>query len=652
MTAAVEVTDVARRFGSVQALCGVDLVVAPGEFFGLLGPNGAGKTTLISIIAGLTRADRGRARILGHDVVFDFREARRSLGVVPQELVFDPFFSVRETLEFQAGYFGLRRQDAWIDEILHHLDLTGKANANMRSLSGGMKRRVLVGQALVHKPPVIVLDEPTAGVDVELRQNLWAFIRKLNRDGHTIILTTHYLEEAEALCGRIAMLKAGRIVALDSTQNLLSRFAGITCRLAVSRVPASWQARVVRQEGHLYYIGLTSYAELEELLASLRTEGIAIDELALEETDLEQVFLRIMKNRGIRTKAMNEVAGRGWVALLHKELLRFWKVSFQTIAAPILTSLLYLLIFSHVLEGRVSVYEGRVSYTAFLVPGLVMMSVLQNSFANSSSSLIQSKITGNLIFVLLPPLSAADLFAAYVLGAMVRGLVVGLGVFLVTLVFAPALLAMPHPLWALAFALLRQRHPRHARAPRRDVGRQVRPARRVPELHHRAADVPVGRVLLDPLAAAVLAGTVARQSVLLYDRWLPLRLFRRFGRGAGFEPRRRRGRRAGTLRADAHACFTAAGSCALTSDRIRRWSLPNPCRSPSRSGLALRARRGPRRRPALRGAHRLARVRRPVQDQAAPARLRARWATACARKSTRCRCRRSPRSSGRERRDG
>jgi len=295
MHPAVEVVDVARRFGAVQALAGVDLAVAEGEFFGLLGPNGAGKTTLISILAGLTRADRGTARILGHDVVADFRAARRSLGVVPQELVFDPFFSVRETLEFQAGYFGLRRQGAWIDEILHHLDLTAKANANMRSLSGGMKRRVLVGQALVHKPPVIVLDEPTAGVDVELRQSLWRFIRKLNRDGHTIILTTHYLEEAEALCGRIAMLKAGRIVALDSTHNLLSRFAGLTCRVAAARMPAAWEPRVVRREGGNFYVGLASYAELETLLAALREDGIAIDELALEETDLEHVFLRIMK---------------------------------------------------------------------------------------------------------------------------------------------------------------------------------------------------------------------------------------------------------------------------------------------------------------------------------------------------------------------
>ena len=291
---AVEAVAIARRFGAVQALAGVDLVVREGEFFGLLGPNGAGKTTLISILAGLTRADRGTARILGHDVVTDYRAARRALGVVPQELVFDPFFSVRETLRIQSGYFGLRHNDAWIDELLHHLDLATKADANMRSLSGGMKRRVLVGQALVHKPPVIVLDEPTAGVDVELRQTLWAFIRKLNRDGHTIILTTHYLEEAEALCGRIAMLKAGRIVALDTTQNLLSRFAGLTVRLSAARLPDAWQPRLLREEGRVRYLGLADYGELEQLLASLRESGIAIDELALAETDLEQVFLRIM----------------------------------------------------------------------------------------------------------------------------------------------------------------------------------------------------------------------------------------------------------------------------------------------------------------------------------------------------------------------
>ena len=194
--------------------------------------------------------------------------------MVPQELVFDPFFSVRETLEIQSGYFGIRDNGDWIDEILHHLDLTSKADANMRSLSGGMKRRVLVGQALVHKPPVIVLDEPTAGVDVELRQSLWGFIRKLNRDGHTIILTTHYLEEAEALCGRIAMLKGGQgRRARHEATHLLSRFAGITVRLGAERVPAAWRARVLREEGGLHFLALDRYADLEIAAAGAARGG-------------------------------------------------------------------------------------------------------------------------------------------------------------------------------------------------------------------------------------------------------------------------------------------------------------------------------------------------------------------------------------------
>ena len=228
MAAAVSIVDVVKHFGSLQALAGVSLEIAEGEFFGLLGPNGAGKTTLISTLAGLVRADSGRLSVLGHDVVKDYRQARSLLGVVPQEIVFDPFFSVRETLRIQSGYFGLRHNDDWIDEILENLDLTSKADVNMRRLSGGMKRRVLVAQALVHKPPVIVLDEPTAGVDVELRQGLWQFVRRLNNEGHTIILTTHYLEEAEALCGRIALMKQGRIIALDTTVNLMAAHPGGT----------------------------------------------------------------------------------------------------------------------------------------------------------------------------------------------------------------------------------------------------------------------------------------------------------------------------------------------------------------------------------------------------------------------------------------
>jgi ABC-2 type transport system ATP-binding protein len=298
MTPAIQLDQVVKRYGGLTALAGVSLTIAQGEFFGLLGPNGAGKTTLISILAGLNFAGSGSAAVMGHDVVRDYREARRALGVVPQELVFDPFFTVRETLTIQSGYFGLRDNRAWIDELLDCLDLTDKADANMRQLSGGMKRRVLIGQALVHKPPVIVLDEPTAGVDVELRQSLWQFIRRLNEDGHTIVLTTHYLEEAEALCGRIAMLKQGAIVADDSTQNLLNRFAGcqIKLKLAPPGLPASLASLLTQGGGEDCRLALPGYDEVEPVMAALRTAGVKVLEMEVAQPDLEEVFVRIMNH--------------------------------------------------------------------------------------------------------------------------------------------------------------------------------------------------------------------------------------------------------------------------------------------------------------------------------------------------------------------
>jgi ABC-2 type transport system ATP-binding protein len=297
MTLAIEALNVEKRYGALHALAGVSLAVAEGEFFGLLGPNGAGKTTLISIIAGLARASGGQVRVMGADVIADYRRARRMLGVVPQELVFDPFFSVRETLRLPSGYFGLRDNDAWIDEVMHHLDLVSKADANMRTLSGGMKRRVLVAQALVHRPPVIVLDEPTAGVDVGLRQGLWQFIRRMNRDGHTIVLTTHYLEEAEQLCDRIAMLKAGKLVALDSTRNLLENFSGVVLRLRLDReaLPDGLGAEVLASEAGRFTLRLRDFAALEDVLHRLRDAGAAIKEMELEPPDLEDVFLRVME---------------------------------------------------------------------------------------------------------------------------------------------------------------------------------------------------------------------------------------------------------------------------------------------------------------------------------------------------------------------
>ncbi len=280
--------------GELHALKGVSFDIEPGEFFGLLGPNGAGKTTLISILAGLSRASSGRVLVHGADVQADFAQARRQLGVVPQELVFDPFFNVREALRFQSGYFGIQHNDDWIDELLAGLGLADKANANMRQLSGGMKRRVLVAQALVHKPPVIVLDEPTAGVDVELRQTLWAFVSRLNKQGSTVLLTTHYLEEAEALCHRIAMLKQGQVVALDKTSELLKRAAATQLCFKTDQALPPALATQARVTGRVVRVPAQDAAAVERLLAQLREQGVAIEDIEIRKADLEDVFLDLM----------------------------------------------------------------------------------------------------------------------------------------------------------------------------------------------------------------------------------------------------------------------------------------------------------------------------------------------------------------------
>jgi ABC-2 type transport system ATP-binding protein len=288
-----------KSFGEVPALNGVSLAVPEGAFFGLLGPNGAGKTTLISILAGLCRPDSGGAKVLGKDAVADSLAVRAALGVVPQELVYDPFFNVRECLRFQSRYYGVFDNEEWIDELLSQLELGAKQKANTRALSGGMKRRLMIALALVHKPPVVVLDEPTAGVDINLRLSLWGFIRGLNAAGHTIVLTTHYLEEAEELCDTIALMKDGRIVAMDKTANLIRRFHdGIDLCLKLAGgapPPGKWGDKVasVRADG-CRRLRLAGYEEVGVLLADVRAAGLEISELEVAPPDLEDVFVRIV----------------------------------------------------------------------------------------------------------------------------------------------------------------------------------------------------------------------------------------------------------------------------------------------------------------------------------------------------------------------
>lgn len=294
---AVEIENLSKNYGSLTALDGIDLNISEGAFFALLGPNGAGKSTLINILAGLTRATSGRAAILGHDVRKEWRQARYKLGVVPQELAYDPFFTVREMLLLQSGYFGFGSGNrAWLNELLEALGLEDKADTTMNHLSGGMKRRVLIAQALVHRPPVVILDEPTAGVDVALRAQLWRFIRDLNHKGHTIILTTHYLEEAESMCEKIAILDHGKLVANTEKEVLLSRYRWRQLRLNLTpesglELPAKL---VAKQEsapaGELLLRLHREEDHIGEVLAALEQAGIRYSDLRIHEPGLTEVY--------------------------------------------------------------------------------------------------------------------------------------------------------------------------------------------------------------------------------------------------------------------------------------------------------------------------------------------------------------------------
>lgn len=295
---ALEIRDVRKTYGAVRALNGLSFQIQQGEFFGLLGPNGAGKSTLISIISGLIRADEGSVTVLGHDTVSDWRAARRNLGVVPQELVFDPFFKVVDLLRIQAGYYGCGKEVwPWIDEMLERLELGNKRTAMMRTLSGGMKRRVLIAQALVHKPPVVILDEPTAGVDVELRRTLWRFMRDLHAKGTTVVLTTHYLEEAQEMCDRIAIVDKGVLRVVETTEGLLNRhpFRFLTLKLADgATMPANLAELVTSEKAGAIELKLDRERHpIASVFAGLKAAGIEIADVSTREPDLEDIFVEL-----------------------------------------------------------------------------------------------------------------------------------------------------------------------------------------------------------------------------------------------------------------------------------------------------------------------------------------------------------------------
>lgn len=296
----VEIEHLTKRYGDLTALSDVNLGIRQGEIFALLGPNGAGKTTLIGCVAGLTIPTAGSVRVLGRDVRREYVFTRRAVGLVPQEINFDPFFTVEESLRFQAGYFGVRLGEEKLTEILRALDLEKKRRAGTRELSGGMKRRLLIGKALVHDPRVLFLDEPTAGVDVELRRDLWSYVRRLRERGTTIVLTTHYLDEAEELADRIALIDHGRLLLVEEKNELLRRLGRRTLRIALTLaapgVPAGLEARGARlvDGGTVVQVDQPLGEEVGPVLAELLAAGMQVRDVETRRTGLEEIYVQLL----------------------------------------------------------------------------------------------------------------------------------------------------------------------------------------------------------------------------------------------------------------------------------------------------------------------------------------------------------------------
>jgi ABC-2 type transport system ATP-binding protein len=473
MNEAVRVRGASKLYGAFTALDHVDLDIHRGEVFALLGPNGAGKTTLISLVAGTARASSGTVEVMGKDVVRDYRFTRRAVGLVPQEINFDPFFTVAETLRFQAGYFGVRLPDARIDEILQNLGLLDKKDSNTRALSGGMKRRLLIAKALVHDPPVLFLDEPTAGVDVELRRDLWSYVKRLAAGGTTVVLTTHYLEEAEELADRIGVIKNGRLLVVEDKQSLLARFSHRQVRLALEEpvlalpAPLSAAGAVLAEEGRALLLSPRVGDSLTVPLRAAFDAGISVQDVQTREPRLENVILEVLNSKApLEVLPTNGATGKerpvppplpeaeprlGMETLYRKEVKRFLRVPGQTILSPLITTALYFVVFGWSLGGRVREVEG-VPYMRFLVPGLVMLGILNNAFLNTSSSLFIMKLQGTIVDLLVTPLGYLEILASFVSAGTTRALLVGFLTWVTAALFVGP--EVSHPILAVLAAIL------------------------------------------------------------------------------------------------------------------------------------------------------------------------------------------------------
>ncbi|PXA04120.1 hypothetical protein DDZ13_08765 [Coraliomargarita sinensis] len=491
--AILQIRGLSKRFGDFTALNDVDLEIAPGEIFALLGPNGAGKTTLIGCVTGLARSFEGSIKVGGHDVVKEPKLARQLIGLVPQELNYDGFFTTRETLIYQASYFGVPFKSPVHDELLRDFSLLEKSEDNSRYLSGGMKRRLMICKALAHRPAILFLDEPTAGVDVDLRDKLWDYIRDLRDAGVTIVLTTHYLEEAEQLADRIGVIDQGRLVEIDSNAGLRRKYGASHHVLELSRTLSNAEAealaahdaiaeaeanRVVMVTGatggrrlsavlerigtlpdcqvaHVETVRRSIEAIFKSIVAENRAAGDSEHPLKPDvtapsvSTELQQKGLE--KLNEVRTQAKKNRGIYGTYGLFRREISRFLSMFMGSILSPVLTTVLWFLVFGYSLGDRLKEIEG-VPYADFLVPGLIIMSVVMNAFMNSGFSFLLNKIHGSITDLLASPLSPLQITFAYIASASVRGLCIGSTIWLVATLMGASTLANP-PLTLLMILL-------------------------------------------------------------------------------------------------------------------------------------------------------------------------------------------------------
>ena len=453
MAPIISVSNLSKTYASgFQALKSINLDIRRAEIFALLGPNGAGKTTLISIICGIVNPSEGAVSVDGHDIVAAYRTVRSMIGLVPQELTTDAFESVWATVTFSRGLFGKPANPGYIEKVLKDLSLWDKKDSKIMTLSGGMKRRLLIAKALSHEPQILFLDEPTAGVDVELRKDMWQIVRTLRASGVTIILTTHYIEEAEEMADRIGVIAKGEIILVERKDELMRK-------LGKKQLVLQLHNRLTRIPPDLAVYGLEVNADGSELMYTYDTQGRAHRHQRTlkgpehgrdcvhrpqHDTELARGHLR-------RSGEKIEMNFRAVRAIYLFEMARTWRTLMQSIVSPVISTSLYFVVFGAAIGSRIAEIDG-VSYGAFIVPGLIMLSLLTQSIANASFGIYFPRFTGTIYELLSAPVSPFEIILGYVGAAATKSVILGLIILATAGLFVP--LRIAHPVWMLGFLVL------------------------------------------------------------------------------------------------------------------------------------------------------------------------------------------------------